>query len=199
MKLNNYNRLMAIARSPEYIKDCKALDDLFKTDEKQAKRQTHKLLNKWNLAVRIPLTLSANDKAYFDKNEIRAIIDMAGEPLGNAFAETSYYKKYMYREFHIQIDLTRNEKELISAFKACIGKWKQKDSEKQPKKTDYDPWIVFDMYVATPNYTVIARKLSGIKGNQTDNPALRLALKRTKNAFDRAIKMIATVEEDACR
>jgi hypothetical protein len=127
------------------------------------------------------------------------MIDMAAvDPFADTLAKSNYYNRNTkYTHIHLKIDLTRNEKELVSAFKANIARWIKKDSEKQSKKTEYDPWTVFDMYIATDNYTVIARKLSGNKANQTDNPALRLALKRTKNAFNRAIKMIVEVELDA--
>lgn len=113
------------------------------------------------------------------------------------------------------IDLSRSERELEQAFSQKVKQWKEQlnslriragkvDSKKKPRKTTYEPWDIYDLRKFGLSLNQIACRKSGENppcGQRTPayNEKLWSPYKRTKNAYDRAVKMIQVIEEEAHR
>lgn len=223
MKMSEHNRLMATERSQEYIEDREKLLELFMREikgsvSKKAKVLHENLRRKWD----IPSLVLRGDgvgKLHFKMYE-RGAIDLVAEdewasihhradnnygnrPLAGIPYRVTADGKYSYVQ--LRIDLSQNRMELVEAFDKMIKAWKQ-EHEKTLRKTEYDPWEIYDMvHNDRPlNLLQIARKLYGKKlprkkRRPADNKKLWPPYKRVKRAYDQAVKMIKAVEEDAHR
>jgi len=192
MKLSNYNRLCAISRCDEYVSDLVALLDLFdktKTDNIDLyDKYRSQLCEKWNLKKDILPQLVKSDKQYFIENDQEPILDVDKNAMVNINA-------YIYLIKHIQIDMRKSKLELRRAFAKKIEEWsKQYLQEKSNKKTEYDPWEVYDLYLVYKNYSEVARRISGLSGNATYNVKLKKCREKVVNAHKRALDMIKAVK-----
>lgn len=113
---------------------------------------------------------------------------------------------------HLLVNLNKTERELKYAFAQKLRQWKQQHNskkvrtgltglERNPRKTTYDPWQIFDLYQSGKPLNKIALQMSGKNpppGKRTPayNDELWGPYKRTKRAYDRAIQMIKAVEEE---
>jgi hypothetical protein len=103
------------------------------------------------------------------------------------------------RYLTIEIDLTRNIKEIMSKIKKEISFWNKyyvDKPETRSKETFYSPWEVYDLYKGGKNFSQIARQLSDRDGNPSYNPKLMAEYKNVKRAYDKACEMISQVEKD---
>ncbi|MCK9418866.1 MAG: hypothetical protein M0R70_05730 [Nitrospirae bacterium] len=209
MKLSNYNRLCAISRCDDYVRDLKTLLDLLdkiKPDDFNLRdKYVAQLCEKWNLKDYIVPLLLKGDKQYFTENYQEPIVEVnkyAG--VNNALNAFNCYdidfnvqSKHLIK--HIQIDMTSSRKDLLKDFARKIDNWSKqylKDAaqDRQKKKTEYDPWEVYDLYRSSANYSEVARRISGLSGNATYNVKLKECRKKVINAHKRALEMIEAVK-----
>ena len=198
-KLDEHNRIMAIARCLEFIQDIEKINKLFtekinKTNPSEVKKLEMELCNKWKVYILpIPFMSARHDyfKAVMMRSDPITVLtenEWAHYNLFSTVAQLSYVPAF--------VDLTKSNKQLLRAFRDKLKEWRKLSPpiEKQKKKTEYDPWEIYDMYIKDKNFSKIARKLSGEKGTPAKNDKLKLAYKKVKNAYSAACQMITQVQ-----
>ena len=100
----------------------------------------------------------------------------------------------------LKIDMARSEVELLNAFSEKIKAWnKIIPKEMRKRKTEYDPWDIYDENESGLSLLEIARRLSGKdyprgKRSPSYNEELWPPYKRVTRAYNQAVKMIQTVK-----
>lgn len=99
----------------------------------------------------------------------------------------------------LSIDMTKSKGELLSAFTEKLEGWKKYiPKEAGKRKTEYDPWDVYDQHKSGLSFSEIARRLSGKdyprgKKSPAYSEEFWPPYKRVKKAYEQAVKMIQTV------
>ncbi len=219
MKLDQYNRLMAIARSPEYKKDWQVLVKLHdkngvSTDPELVQKIADKVSAKWKLISPIPPFITNKHRLYFNLHKRRPVTEADLDPslakeymkmglLHHTYTLKAYPPvldvKDRYLFVRLKIDLTSTRKELLNGFEKTIDTWFKRYAKfrgKRQRKTKYDPWRVYDIHMAHPenNFNRIGIYLS--KRDKHPHEQKQYAA-RAKKAFDRAVEMIRHVEKEA--
>lgn len=215
MRMTERDRLMAIARCPEYLKYREAL---LKSAEESDSEKKIALLGKirfpWDPIELLYLSLPTGVPGFDEiregllKSLEREAVVMVKEsewprPRGKAEpVPGTIWTLNKGRVFvRLRIDLSRTEGELTEAFAGMIKAWKQQYmlKERTRKKTDYDPWEIYDLFKTGLSKNEIARRKTGKsyppgkESNPTYNDELSAPDKRVDRAYNQAGKMIQAV------
>jgi hypothetical protein len=101
------------------------------------------------------------------------------------------------RYLTIEIDLKKKKKDIMDGVKQKVDLLSKPVLGKtgRYKKHKFDLWEIYDMrHRSKLNFSQIARKLSGLKGNPAYNEKLDNALQRVKRAYKAADEMRQEVE-----
>ena len=98
------------------------------------------------------------------------------------------------------IDLSKNKGVIMAEVEKHIANAIKEGRKRQKRNIEfqYSPWDIYDRcsrYKTKPNYTAIARELSGKPGQARDNEQLSACLKAVKRSHKEAIKIIKQVEK----
>lgn len=222
MRLNESDRLAAMERCPEYIKDREELFELYMKDgngpvSEETSALHEKLRRKWDVQGFYLYSSYANKGEPRIETWKRPALDLVSEDEWTRvlrMVDNSYGNRPLSKIPHLvavektlyvqlQIDLSRSEKELTKRFhetiKACKKQMHIPAKERKSKKTRYDPWEIYDLHEKSGlSLLEIARRLHGKnypRGNKSpsDNPELWAPYKRVKRAYNRAVRMIQAV------
>lgn len=196
-KLTPYNRIQAIIRTPEYKKDYDEFSKLKMFEDSDYFEKENKLLKKWKLKFPLDPKKSITENQQFAST-------------GEFIAKPIPFKKNLSNTFYledkryltIQIDLTNTREKIKKAVDLIVEDFqsilpKDKGRDRKAKKIEVDHWEIFNMYkIEGINFSEIARRLSGLKGNPSYNDELKLWRKCVKEAYDKALKMIEQVEQE---
>jgi len=100
----------------------------------------------------------------------------------------------------LKIDMARSEGELLNAFSEKIKAWnKIIPKEMRKRKTEYDPWDIYDENESGLSLLEIARRRSGKdyprgKRSPSYNEELWPPYKRVTRAYNKAVKMIQAID-----
>lgn len=199
-----YNQLQALARTAKYQEDYKIL-------------HITKLIDKYNLDIPIDIDLLKkctpemleiftpelhHTVRVIPANKIKSCMvknrTESGEYIDIIefdFSPNLKEKKYLTLEINIcekQEKIIDEIKKKIKFYKISIKKEKQTNRDKPPT---INPWDVYDLHFNNGlDFTKIARKLSGLKGNPSYNKELEAYLKRVRRSYDIAKQEMEQIE-----
>lgn len=234
MRMSERDRLMAIARKPEYIADHKKIsehsDQLMKRINTllkpgpnppnaiiyESQVALHKLCDevcqKWNLNQLIhPYSEKHKsvDENSLSTNQTEAIEELTEDefsqligdhkPLrGNLTSLINPHTRFV--TIRLKVDMAKSEGELLKAFSAKIKTWKKFiPKETRKRKTEFDPWEIYDQKQSGLSLVEITRRLSGKDYRRGErcpahNKELWTPYKRVERAYKQAEKMIQTIK-----
>lgn len=198
--INGFDYLNALVRIPEVQKD---LELLSKEPTKEKKLE---LINKyWGIygfspqLLQNPRLFYKHQKYFHNSEAIHVFSNWEKEPLLGGHDPLSKYRDG--RHVILAVDITKKKQTIIKKFKELLSKI-EKDYDiprdtTRDKDTKEDVWKIYDYKTKNRlNFTQIARKVSGLKGNPTHNERLKAYLERVKRAFCKAKGIIDTVKQD---
>jgi len=213
-----FDRIMAITRHPEYLKDWEELKRLRSIDNERAHLWAEEMGERWGeyppprpiVGVYNDLFKSGYRDSYIDiVEEISdedppfhvdwtSIVLEAHERRLNKKEAVSRPEKSAVtgKHLYLKVDLTAKKTALAKQFKAIIDSYKKFVIEKRgkDKETIYSPWQIYDMrHRDGLNLSQIAQELSGIKGNPSYDDNLMAHYKCVKRSYDKAKEMIMEV------
>lgn len=115
----------------------------------------------------------------------------------------SFMPQYLYEKgkyLYLKVDLTRDKQDIEKQFNDIVGYYKKYIPKNNSRKTEpvINPWEVYDMHdYYKYNFSKIARKLSKLTGNPSQDKILMAYFKQIKRAYNKACKMIGHVEKEA--
>lgn len=207
MRLSDLDRIKAISRCPEYIKDFKIFlrkygqseysDDIIETEIG--------IRRKWKLKNRLiepyfdsALSESEIDETVISSNKREPIVELTEWPPNVLYIMYApQMEKYKY--FRCKVDLNQTDAVLLKAFQKKIKEWRQGSPKERNKKTTHDPWYIYDLHVKGGiSLLEIARKLDGKeypRGMKSPvyNEDLKIPYMRVTRSFQKAKKMIQEV------
>ncbi len=210
MKLDENNRLKAIARCPSYIKDHEKIIKLFnkinnrpqpsQSLQESFEKHIENLCKKWHIRIPILSSMESNNKfqRYIHHLHKREAIIEPIEDSPNALLSSSDIKSLRTGKTYVllQIDLTKSCEELERAFKEKIKTCKARSvlaETRKLKKTEYDPWMVYDLRQIPLGWVEISRKLYTARETKDADDTGRQAAKR---AYNQALRMIKAVDRE---
>lgn len=233
MRMSERDRLMAIARNPEYNADhkniseqfdqiTKMINTLLKPGPKPSKNKVFnaqvalhdlcsKVCHKWNLTQLIhpysekhksvdDNSLSMNQTEVIEELTEDEFSQLIGDHKPSRGSLTSLINPHTrFVTVRLKVDMAKSEKELLKAFSAKIKTWKKHiPKEKRKRKTECDPWDIYDQIQSGLSFSEIARRLSGKdyprgKRSPSHNEELWAPYKRVQKAYKQATEMIRTV------
>lgn len=102
--------------------------------------------------------------------------------------------KYLILEINLEHDKHKIW-EVVSKYIDLYSKFAKKGPAKRIKETIYDPWMIYDLHKDDKlNFTQIAQKLSGIKGNPNSDAQLGACYKNVKRAHEKAENAIKYIK-----
>ncbi|HPB38895.1 MAG TPA: hypothetical protein PK125_12145 [Syntrophorhabdus sp.] len=211
MRLNEHDRMMAIARHPEYIKDYNEIKDLFykckrdKSNGSCVDTAIDRLRIKWNISTPILIPTQEDRQILFHQDEQDAIVELTDSEYdlrrpANALGINPEFPTRQYILLvHLEINLTKSEADLIRSFKSMIKSWKKNiPDDIAPRKSKYDPWKIYDLHQSNRSLNQIARDLCGDNSPRGErspayNDRLWPPYKAVERAYKKAVKMIQSV------
>ncbi len=212
--MNAYDRIMALTRLPEYLKEYEEYLSAFDKSLEKAEALAVEIGEKWGeyppprpLPPYVDVYSDLFKGGYSDRHiQIVEEITDKDPPLRVDWAslvriahdpdfipeKPALSGKHIY----IKVDLTAKKTDLEEEFKKLIDSHKKFVPQKRgrDKETQYSPWLVYDMrHRDGLNLSQIAQKLSGIKDNPSYNDKLMAHYKCVKRAYDKAKEMIMEV------
>lgn len=208
--LSDYDKLQALVRNSQYLKDLKALQGRFTSPE------AGEFCRKYGLSF--PFTqedskspeLQETAKYFIAEDEfITKIIrhknknsyTLLSQEIKEGIAHCYYGFDYTAwlrddRYLTVEIDLTKKKTDIINNINEYVDTF-SKSIANRNKRTEVDPWVVYDMRRNEGlNFTEIARRLSGKAGNPNYSPELAAFLKRVKRAYTKAGEAISVVSKE---
>jgi hypothetical protein len=213
MRMREQDRLMAISRCDEYIKEYEGLSKLLnfmregKLSKSKFEQAAGALCTKWRLPCyirpRMPLEkateIASSEAKLKDTTEEAALYG----PVNwfDVFEVRARPGSAIYREMNFSIDITKSEKELLKDYRRRIRIEKQ-TIPKQTRKTTYDRWEVYDLHQTGLSLLAIAIKRHGKtlprgKRNPEWNPELWPPYNRVRRAYKQAESMVKAAEQSA--
>ncbi len=208
MRLNERDRMMAIARHPEYIKDYNEIKDLFYKCKKDKSNGScvdtaiDRLCNKWNISAPILIPLPKDMEILFHQDAIVELTDSEYDlrrPANALGINPEFPPRQYVRLVHLEINLTKSETELIRSFRSMIKSWKKNmPNDMAPRKSKYDPWKIYDLHQSNRSLNQIARDLCGDNSPRGErspayNDKLWPPYKAVERAYKKAVKMLESV------
>ncbi len=193
--INGYDYLSALVRIPEVQKDMKVM--IGTTDKEKRNELLYKYRGiKYPLELlQKPTTFHRYSKWYLHSGAVYFLSNWQKDNLNSL----SQYRDG--KHVVLAVDVTKKDSAIMKEVGKLLGRIKKdyerpKDATKD-KDTVEDIWKVYDYKTKDRlNFTQIARKLSGEKGNPTYNAKLKARLESVKRAYKKAKKIINTVEQE---
>jgi hypothetical protein len=195
-KITRYDRLMAIKRHPEFIKDYEKYKRYKNPSGQRALRKLVEIATKW---AEEPEAILNAEKLKDTANPVKVateidykrcvIICRDGD---NIIPSVQPGGTLLY----LEIDLRDTKKEILKGVERRIAFYKQavpKDNRRKRQSKVVDIWDVYDLHRSGLNLNQIAKKLSGIRDNPSYNETLMNKYKAIERAFDKAQAMIDSI------
>ena len=185
MKINRTDRVMAIQRHSDFIKD---FDEYLNMDNEEDRKIRYKnLCTKWGEDILLVNTCRVNNI----KNVYDYGIELQGKPSNDHSAG-----RYMY----LKVDLTKTQDSLKKEFEAilkCLKEFgKHIDNSRRGAELYHDPWVIYDMiHSENLNLSQIAKKITGINKDPAYNEELHRVYKQIKYAYDKACNILNEINE----
>lgn len=220
--LSPYDRLQAIVRHPEYIRQWRKyketdslrqripipsdIDDLVKASnvatETYKKFGIPEIVCPNYIKALTSEEVAAKARTYWDPLPVRFL--KASEivyALATRFSQRGVF--ISYEKLH-QVDLLREgrylmlEADLFQSKETLVKQFKNYLSLKgkanqRKREPTVDPWKVYDMHKGGKNFLQITRKLFGVKGHPAYDPETDALYKQVKKAYQKARQVIETV------
>jgi hypothetical protein len=215
--LKTYHSIQALLRLPEYKKDMKELDDLIDEDRSGDNKLYYEKRNQIADKYNIDLPVEECDIMAYSLGEIKEMfkvapnavrvikadnykkkIDKDGKFSGIDYGPCLFDRKYLC----VQIDMFMKKKVIMDELDEIVGFYEKHVNKPQnrDKDTVLDIWKVYDLSERGFNCSQIARQLSGMKGNPSDNQNLMAVYKQVKRAVNKAAiemeKVKSTIKGD---
>jgi len=214
--MNAYNRIMALARKPEYLEDFKKLTRLRSQDRKTGRNKAdlwhNKMEKKWE---EYPLPMPFHNYGYYkvsdDENPCVEVISPIAPHTKAYFAaigddslrrfkrsKSSSIREALKNDkiLLLTIDLTANKKPILRAVENRIDYYRNivKRDDTRKRETLASPWQVYDLKVVDgKNLLRITKQLFGVKDNPTDSVKTKAYYEQVNRAYKKAEKMISEV------
>ncbi|TVM00176.1 MAG: hypothetical protein CV087_15360 [Candidatus Brocadia sp. WS118] len=213
--LNDYDKLQALVRNSQYLRDLKALQGRFISPEANEFCRKYGLSFPFTQEDSKSLELQETAKHFIAGDEFTTRIIRHRNK--NSFTlvrqKTKEGTKHIYYDFNptawlrddryltVEIDLTKKKTDIIGSVSKYVDTFSKSIMNPlrmtRNKRTEVDLWTVYDMRRKEGlNFTEIARRLSGKTGNPTYSPELAAFLKMVKRAYTKAEKAINTVNKE---
>ncbi len=215
MVINAYDRIEALFRNPQYLKDLEALQGHLISPEADEFCRKYKLSTPITQETIKLFRLPKLAKLFMPEDEFTTRIIRHGNK--NSYTllsqETKEGIEHIYYDFDctawlrdaryltIEIDLTKKKTDIVDDVSNYVDTFSKSIVNPlrttRNKSTEVDLWAVYDMRQKEGlNFTEIARRLSGIEGNPTYSPRLAAYLKKVKRAFTKAENIIKVVSKE---
>jgi hypothetical protein len=193
--MTKYDRLQALVRIPQYLKDSQEVKDVFNLNRRK------EFFKKYGLDAVI---VDSNFVEKYTKEDIEETTIFPADFIATVIpADKNQFDFRLWlregRYLTIKIDLMENKKAITAKVKSLtdfFSKYVEKPKTRQ-KETVYSPWDVHDLHhKENLNFSQIAKKLSDSKGHPSRDRYLMAEYKKVKRAYDKACKMIRQVKKD---
>jgi len=205
-RIMRYDRLQAIQRTPEFIAEYREYKELIKLKDSAPEELRSQAGDRAaQKGIELELKWGAHPTEIMHANKFK------GRPKCVEVVETiSTFEKPIYKvgtnnvealsgdRLYLKVNIRDTKENLLENFKRIIYEYKELLSEEPSKKnrgTRFDPWKIYDMYKKEPNFSRIAKKLSGINENPSYNSVVKKYYKAVKNAYKQACQMIELVSK----
>jgi hypothetical protein len=212
--ISNYDRVQALLRIPEYLKDLKDIKKGFNRDKLKKFRSKYHLsgpiidfefVKKYTPQRLERISIFTDEQITIVKPHQRGkfIKKMVTFREEDGQKEVLIYDRSPFlrgkRYLTIEIDLKKSKTKLLGKIKYYIddyGKYVDRQ-ETRYKESGYSPWEVYKLYKDEKlTFSEIARQLSGREGNPSYNEKLMAEFKKVKRAFEKACDIINQVRKD---
>lgn len=202
MRISRLDKLLAINRHPEFIKDLQEYKKIRRLHNPNLlPGMEYQIESKWGEPIsRIMHAEKHRQRVKIGKNPFScvSVVTSIGEKPIVAFksgdGKTTKRRWNEGNYLYLKVDLNSNRKTLRRDFLKVIDRYLERlnDSSRE-RENIIDQWAVYDKYQSDKNLLKIARKLSGLKGNPTYNPQLEAFYRQVERALKKALKMIDSV------
>lgn len=216
MVISAYDRLQALVRNRQYLRDLEALQGRLISPEADELCRKYKLSSPIT-QERIKLLELSNKVAEHSMPEDEFTTRIIRHGNKNSYTLSSQetiegigHKYYTFnctawlrdnRYLTTEIDLTKKKKDIVVDVSNYVDMFSKFIANPlrttRNKSTAIDPWVVYDMHQNDGlNFSQIARRLSGIKGHPTYNSKLDAYLKKVKRAYERAKAIECKIDQE---
>lgn len=187
------DRLQAIIRKPEYIKEYSEFSklELFDPDYKIREEE---LLKRWGLKAltdpaKIPVDFG-EPQFYIDEYIVKTVFHKTGSNKITGLKD----KRYLT----VKIDLTYTNEQIMKELEMFIMDYRPiaiKLGNGRNRELQYNIWAVYSKHVNEKlSFTQIAREHTKLKGRPADNEILMASYLAVKRAYKKACDLIKTVK-----
>ncbi|MCF6159228.1 MAG: hypothetical protein E3K32_11840 [wastewater metagenome] len=213
------DRLQALLRIPQFKED---LNKVASGTQKQKAKLKRLFTSKYNVTYELARHLAGGEPSLLGENRqfLNNIFNggpveiipswMALEAAEPYIPESHIYNLREERYLTINIDLSKNRSEILSQVESIIDSAAAHNKENleafqyfnenrgTQKDFRFSIWTVYDLCSEkkTPNFTQVARSLSGRTGQARDDQQLSACLKAVKRAYRRACQIMTCVKTE---
>lgn len=221
--ISKYDRIQALLRLPQFQDDVKKIRDEHNWQQKE--RSKSRFFDKYGAHFDDVEFISShltffpqfliNKDSLVIKGLCKDLLAISAVTLLNKITSDSHFEqtsltsgKYISRGKYIAVlvDLSQKKSKILSDFENVIDSMFRhvevssqfyEETRGKTKDFQYSPWLIYDMCSKKkkPNFTEIARSLSGETGQARDSDVLAASLKAVKRAYDRAIEIMREMEK----
>jgi len=217
--MNAYNRIMALARKPEYLEDFTKLTRLRSQDRKTGRNKAdlwhNKMEKKWE---EYPPPMPFHGYGCYKDSEYEypcvEVISPIHPRIKLIFAAHGYEGDNLRRHLRpskirsikealnndkylmLKIDLTANKKSILQEVESRINVYRSlvKRDDTRNRETLASPWQVYDLiHIDGKNPLQITKLLYRVKDNPTESERTKAYYEQVNRAYKKAEKMISEV------
>lgn len=222
--ISEYDRIQALLRLPQFQNDVQKIRDEHNWQQKE--RSKSRFSDKYGVHfddvefISSHLTFSPQFSINKDSPVIKGLCEdtltTPGVTLLNKITSDSHFEKASLasgkyishgKYLAVMVDLSRNKSKILSDFENLIDSMFRHtetsshfygENRGKVKEFQYSPWLVYDMCSEKkkPNFTEVARRLTGRSGQARDDDCLAASLKAVKRAYERACHIMKSVDDE---
>jgi len=192
MRMTRTDKVMAIMRHPEFLKDYQEYLALTGRDQEV---MFNTLYKKWKENITLVYVHYLNYERWKSEGQITGVYDY-GIALQGKPSDDHSEGRYLY----LRVDLTRTatslRKEFVNLLQTMERLGVKQKTKERVERTDYDPWEIYDLcHQQGLNVNQIAKQKAGIDENPTYNEAVMNYYKRIDYALKKAEKMMMALDK----
>ncbi|TVM04052.1 MAG: hypothetical protein CV087_02350 [Candidatus Brocadia sp. WS118] len=215
--ISEYDRLQGLLRLPQFQGDVRKIKDEYNWQRKE--RLKSKFSEKYSVHFADIEFISnhftflpqfpTNKDSPVIKGLCKDILATPGVTLLDKITADSHFEKASLtsgKYLAVMVDLSQNKSKILSDFENLIDSMFRhtetishfcEENRGKTKEFKYSIWLVYDMCSEKkkPNFTDVARRLTGRSGQARDDDCLRAGLKAVRRAYKRAKEIMQEVEE----
>jgi hypothetical protein len=191
---DQWDRLQALIRCPQYANDYKDLLKLKKGRNKLYSKKMEAMKKKWGIMFLV------DPDEWKSKARPENVSVFADDPPAKQipYKKESGVLKYLRENRYglIQVDVACTADEVIKCIKPILQEYKtlMRTEKSREAKTLFDPWVIYDLHMEENlSFLDITRLVTGEIGNVSSKDELNAARKRVQSAYHEAVEMISLI------